>query len=71
MRRVLDPPLPLKPSEEMGAFRMGSTVVLLMDVPRGFQFSVGAGQKVCMGQALAKRRWFGLGWRSPPRALGS
>lgn len=38
--------------EEVGMFKMGSTVVLLAEVPKGFQFQDLAGQKVRFGQVI-------------------
>ncbi|KAJ2902329.1 hypothetical protein MKZ38_000719 [Zalerion maritima] len=48
----------LKRGEEMGGFRLGSTVVLVFEAPaggkheRGWEWAVEKGQKVRMGQAL-------------------
>jgi phosphatidylserine decarboxylase len=43
---------PLRPGEEMGGFCLGSTVVLVFEAPRGFEFNVKAGEKVKVGQKL-------------------
>lgn len=40
--------------QEVGEFRMGSTVVLLFEAPKEFAFDVDAGQTIQMGQALGK-----------------
>lgn len=48
------PPLPTTLGEEMGTFRMGSTVVLLFDVPDDFRFCVVPGQRVRVGQAVGR-----------------
>lgn len=40
--------------QEVGEFRMGSTVVLLFEAPKGFIFDVDAGQTIQMGQALGR-----------------
>lgn len=43
---------PLRPAEEMGGFKLGSTIVLVFEAPETFEFKVQAGQKVKVGQAL-------------------
>jgi len=43
----------LKKGEEMGDFRLGSTIVLLFEAPPSFQFNVSDGQNVKYGEALA------------------
>lgn len=43
---------PLVKAQEMGGFCLGSTVVLVFEAPKDFQFNVVAGQKVRVGQAL-------------------
>lgn len=40
--------------QEVGEFRMGSTVVLLFEAPKDFVFDVEAGQSIQMGQALGR-----------------
>lgn len=40
--------------QEVGEFRMGSTVVLLFEAPKGFVFDVDAGQTIQMGQAIGR-----------------
>ncbi|KAI1310545.1 phosphatidylserine decarboxylase 1 [Mortierella claussenii] len=45
---------PLRVGEEMGGFKLGSTVVLVFEAPKNFKFEVEAGQYVKMGQALGK-----------------
>lgn len=40
--------------QEVGEFRMGSTVVLLFEAPKDFVFDVEAGQTIQMGQALGR-----------------
>lgn len=44
--------VPLWKGQEVGGFRLGSTVVLVFSAPRSFQFNIGTGEAVKMGQAL-------------------
>ncbi|KAJ1815424.1 phosphatidylserine decarboxylase 1, partial [Coemansia sp. RSA 2599] len=53
--KALNPRLcgvPLKKGQEVGGFRLGSTVVLVFSAPQSFQFNVQADQTVRMGQCL-------------------
>lgn len=43
---------PLERAREMGGFCLGSTIVLVFEAPSEFQFVVGAGEKVKVGQRL-------------------
>jgi phosphatidylserine decarboxylase len=43
---------PLVPAQEMGGFKLGSTVVLVFEAPDDFEFGVRPGQKVKVGQKL-------------------
>ncbi|KAF9572226.1 phosphatidylserine decarboxylase 1 [Mortierella alpina] len=45
---------PLHVGEEMGGFKLGSTVVLVFEAPKSFTFLIEPGQRVKMGQALGK-----------------
>ncbi|KAJ2713369.1 phosphatidylserine decarboxylase 1 [Coemansia spiralis] len=44
--------VPLRKGQEVGGFRLGSTVVLVFSAPSTFQFTVSPDQPVKMGQAL-------------------
>lgn len=48
-------PLPMTPGEEMGGFKLGSTVILLFEAPEDFEFTVKPGETVRMGQAFGGR----------------
>ncbi|WFD23032.1 phosphatidylserine decarboxylase [Malassezia equina] len=43
---------PLAPGDEMGCFRLGSTVVLVFEAPESFRFHCRAGDRVQVGEAL-------------------
>lgn len=47
---------PLKPGQEMGGFCLGSTIVLVFEAPKTFEFDVQDGQKVKVGQRLGDVR---------------
>jgi len=40
--------------QELGLFRLGSTVVLIFEAPEDFEFTVGANEKIKMGQTLGR-----------------
>ena len=44
----------IRQGEEIGLFRLGSTVVLLVEVPVGFQFSDIVGKKVRYGDVIGR-----------------
>ncbi|XKL62593.1 hypothetical protein PGB90_002426 [Kerria lacca] len=43
-----------KKGEEIGEFRLGSTIVLLFEAPKNFLFNVEPGQKIKVGEAVTK-----------------
>lgn len=45
---------PLHVGEEMGGFKLGSTVVLVFEAPEDFKFVIEPGQVVRMGQPLGQ-----------------
>ena len=46
------PRVPLQKGMELGRFNMGSTVVLIFEAPKEFEFTVMPGEHVKLGQAL-------------------
>lgn len=54
--QVLDhrQPVDFKRGESFGEFNLGSTIVLLFEAPKNFQFSISLGQKVKYGQVLGQ-----------------
>jgi phosphatidylserine decarboxylase len=48
--------IPFQKGEMFGEFNLGSTVVLIFEAPRNFEFKVQIGQKVLYGQPLGFNR---------------
>lgn len=55
-QKFLGDKVDVKKGDMIGEFRMGSTIVLLFEAPKSFKFSVSAGQKVRLGQALGNSK---------------
>ena len=45
----------LQRGDDIGLFELGSTIVLIFEAPKDFQFSVRAGDKVRVGQSIGRR----------------
>lgn len=43
---------PLSAGDEMGGFKLGSTIVLIFEAPKNFTFAVEEGQKIKVGEAI-------------------
>lgn len=50
--RTYDERVRLSKGEELGSFKLGSTVVLIFEAPASFRFTVKPGDKLKMGQQL-------------------
>lgn len=42
----------MRKGEHLGEFNLGSTIVLIFEAPKDFNFSLQAGQKIRFGEAL-------------------
>ena len=46
--------VPVQKGERVGGFNLGSSIVLIFEAPKNFQFNVIPGQRVFYGQPLGK-----------------
>lgn len=51
-KKTYDAPLDCEKGEEIAFFRMGSTVVLVMEVPPDFETRIVPGQKIKLGEPV-------------------
>ncbi|RKO97137.1 hypothetical protein CXG81DRAFT_12693 [Caulochytrium protostelioides] len=53
-QRIYEKGIPVATGQEMGGFMLGSTVVLMFEGPSNMVFDIKKGQKIQMGQSLAR-----------------
>ncbi|KAJ1673755.1 phosphatidylserine decarboxylase 1, partial [Spiromyces aspiralis] len=46
--------VPLEKGQEIGGFKLGSTIVLIFEAPENFQFFIKTNQYIRMGELLGK-----------------
>ena len=54
--RKFESPIELERAQEVGLFRLGSTVVLIFEAPDNFEFTVQPYEKIKMGQNIGTFR---------------
>jgi phosphatidylserine decarboxylase len=52
--RVYEKEVSLNKGDTVGKFHLGSTIVLVFEAPKSFQWKVNAGEKISLGQRIGE-----------------